>query len=374
MDPFSNATKIEERIVALATTKGIPLGGSFELLPLCNMNCRMCFLRLSPAEMNAQGRLRTAKEWITLGEEAKEAGLLFLLLTGGEPFLHPEFREIYEGLAKLGFYITLNSNGTLITEEYADMLARHLPRRVNVTLYGSSDEIYGKLCGNPHGFSQTMNGIQLLKERNVPMKLNGSLTPDNWEDLEQIQRIAKELEIPLEVDAYMFPSSRKAVCQFQSEARLSPKQAAEGYLKIWKNEYGEEELLRRAKVMTEYQKKMTDLEGEQEKEHLPCRAGRSSFWITWKGVMTPCVFMDKPGVPVFEQGFQKSWEQIREAREEIFLPTECTKCGKRKFCTVCGACAYTETGSFEKKPEYMCALTEEKFRLMENIVAEQEKE
>lgn len=374
MNPFSNTSKIEERIVMSATAKGIPIGGSFELLPLCNMNCRMCFLRLSSEEMKEQGRLRTAEEWLRLGEEAKEEGLLFLLLTGGEPFLHPEFQKIYEGLAKMGFYITLNSNGTLITEEYVDMLAKHLPRRVNITLYGSSDEVYGRLCGNPHGFTQVMRAIELLRERKIPVKLNGSLTPDNWEDLENIQRIARELEVPLEVDSYMFPSSRKEVCEFKQEARLSPERAAEGFLKIWKAEHTEEEFMALAKAMAGCYRHATDQEDECEKEQLSCRAGRSSFWVTWKGMMTPCVFMDTPGVPVFETGFSKAWEQIKEERKQLFLPIECTKCGKREFCTVCGACAYTETGDFEKKPEYMCALTEEKLRLMNSVAEKFEKD
>lgn len=364
MNPFSSTTKIEERIVLSATQKRIPLGGSFELLPLCNMNCRMCFLRLSPEQMKEQGRLRTAKEWIALGKEAKEAGLLFLLLTGGEPFLHPEFKEIYQGLSELGLYITLNSNGTLITEEYADLLAKHLPRRINITLYGSSDEIYGKLCGNPNGFSQTMRAIQLLKERNIPVKLNGSLTPDNWDDLENIQRIARELEIPLEVDSYMFPAARKGICEFNKEARLSPERAAEGFLKIRRDELSDEQFMELAQYMSRCYREGVDFQGECPKEPLSCRAGRSSFWVTWKGIMTPCVFMDKPGIPVFEKGFKESWEFVKEERDKMFLPTECTKCGKRKFCIVCGACAYTETGSFEKKPEYMCAMTEEKLRLM----------
>ena len=81
MTPFTPATKIEERLVQSATEKQIPLGGSFELLPLCNMNCRMCFLRLNPEEMKAQGRLRTAEEWLELAVQAKDAGMLFLLLT-----------------------------------------------------------------------------------------------------------------------------------------------------------------------------------------------------------------------------------------------------------------------------------------------------
>ena len=73
MDALSSTTKLEERIVLSATRKRIPLGGAFELLPLCNMDCRMCFLRLTPEQMKAQGRLRTADEWLALAEEAKKS-------------------------------------------------------------------------------------------------------------------------------------------------------------------------------------------------------------------------------------------------------------------------------------------------------------
>ena len=76
------------------------------------------------------------------------------------------------------------------------------------------------------------------------------------------------------------------------------------------------------------------------------------------------VFMDQPGIPVFECGFEKAWEYVKQERDKLFLPSECTKCGKRAFCTVCGACAYTETGDFQKRPDYMCAMTMEKLRLM----------
>ena len=371
MDSFSTTTKLEERLVISATRKRIPLGGSFELLPLCNMDCRMCFLRLSPKEMRAQGRISTADEWLALAREAKEAGMLFLLLTGGEPFLYPEFARLYRGLAEMGLFLTLNTNGTLITEEYADLLAEHLPRRVNITLYGSSDEIYGRLCRNPRGFTQVMRAIHLLQERHVPVKLNGSLTPDNWEDLEKIQQIAHELDIPLEVDSYMFPSSRKGVCKFDEKARLTPEKAAEGYVKIRRDELSAEDFRELAKAMAECYDKEVDFPGECDPEPLPCRAGLSSFWINWKGMMTPCVFMDQPEIPVFECGFAKAWESVKQERDKLFLPSDCTKCGKRAFCTVCGACAYTETGNVQKRPDYMCAMTAEKLRLMAECADEE---
>lgn len=297
--------------------------------------------------------------------------MLFLLLTGGEPFLYPEFARLYRGLAEMGLFLTLNTNGTLITEEYADLLAEHLPRRVNITLYGSSDEIYGRLCRNPRGFTQVMRAIHLLQERHVPVKLNGSLTPDNWEDLEKIQQIAHELDIPLEVDSYMFPSSRKGVCKFDEKARLTPEKAAEGYVKIRRDELSAEDFRELAKAMAECYDKEVDFPGECDPEPLPCRAGLSSFWINWKGMMTPCVFMDQPEIPVFECGFAKAWESVKQERDKLFLPSDCTKCGKRAFCTVCGACAYTETGNVQKRPDYMCAMTAEKLRLMAECADEE---
>lgn len=373
MNPFSTTTKLEERIVLTATQKRIPLGGAFELLPLCNMNCSMCFLRLTPEEMHEKGRLRTADEWLSLAREAKEAGLLFLLLTGGEPFLYPEFGKLYQGLCEMGFFITINSNGTLIEEEIADLLAKHKPRRVNITLYGSSDEIYGKLCKNPHGFTQAMRGIELLKARNIAVKLSGSLTTDNKDDLENMQRIAKELEIPLEVDTFMFRPIHKGKCQQSNFRRLTATQAAEGFVKVKREELSEEDFMELAKAMDECYHSEKDFKGETALEKLPCRAGMSSFWINWKGEMTPCVFMDKPAIPVFEEGFSKAWEYIKGERDKLFMPPECCKCGKRAFCTVCGASVYTENGDYQRRPEYMCEFTQEKLRLMSEIVGEQQK-
>ncbi len=367
MDTFSSTTKLEERLVLSATQKRIPLGGAFELLPLCNMNCQMCFLRLTPEEMKQQGRLRSADEWLELAAQAKEAGMLFLLLTGGEPFLYPEFSKLYQGLCRLGFIITINTNGTLITEEYADMLAQHKPRRVNITLYGSSDKVYEKLCMNPYGFTQAMKSIQLLKERSIPLKLNGSLTKLNQEDLPNIQCIAHELDLPLEVDSYMFPCSRKGSIPFDIASRLSPKEAAAGYVAIRRDEFDKERFQMLKEKMSDCYLNAKDFAGDAPLEPLPCRAGLSSCWITWKGDMTPCVFMEHPSIPVFENGFKASWEHIKKEREKMFLPKKCTTCGKRRFCTICGASAITETGGLDHAPDYMCQFTSEKLRLMHEL-------
>ena len=63
-----------ERLQREAKKNLVPDSGTFELTPLCNFNCKMCYVHLKPEEMKLQGRLRTKKEWISLAKELKEKG------------------------------------------------------------------------------------------------------------------------------------------------------------------------------------------------------------------------------------------------------------------------------------------------------------
>lgn len=66
MELIEGATTVERMILAQAKRTYTPANGSIELLPLCNMNCDMCYVRLSREEMERQGRLRTAEEWLEI--------------------------------------------------------------------------------------------------------------------------------------------------------------------------------------------------------------------------------------------------------------------------------------------------------------------
>ena len=137
---------MEKAMLQHAFAAQSPINGTLELLPLCNMNCDMCYIRLDRAQVKAGGGLHTADEWISLGQEMAKAGVLFLLLTGGEPLLFPDFRKLYTELKKMGIILTINTNGTLLDEDWADFFAAHKPRRINITLYGATDDAYEKLC------------------------------------------------------------------------------------------------------------------------------------------------------------------------------------------------------------------------------------
>lgn len=363
MDPFSSATAVERRLVAAAARKHVPLGGGFELLPLCNMDCRMCFLRLSPAEMAAHGRLRTADEWLTLARDAAARGLLFLTVTGGEPLLFPDFPALWRGLCGLGLILTLNTNGTLLTEQAADLFAAHMPRRINVTLYGASDETYARLCRNPAGFTQTMRGIRLLLDRGIQVKLNASVTPDNAAELDALYAIADDLGVPLMPDSYMFPCARKGCMPFDHTARLSPADSAAAWMHVKEKELPPEAFAEMCAAMAACRVKDAAPAEGLPPEPIPCRAGSSSFWVNWQGRMTPCVFLDAPAPDVFTVGFDEAWETVRAARDAMCMPPACTACPRRPFCAVCAAAVRWETGALENPPPYVCAITDEKLRL-----------
>ncbi|MBQ4244555.1 MAG: radical SAM protein, partial [Clostridia bacterium] len=124
----------------------IPLGVTFELTSRCNFSCRMCYVHSTDCNINKPLEL-SAGQWIEIAQKAKDAGALFVLITGGEPLVRDDFAEIYEAIAKMGFVISVNTNGSLIDEKILDLFTKNRPNRVNVSLYGADGETYKKLCG-----------------------------------------------------------------------------------------------------------------------------------------------------------------------------------------------------------------------------------
>ena len=108
---------VEPRLVEFFHRKAektqTPISGTFELSTLCNMDCRMCYVKMTKQQQQNISRLRTNEEWLSLARQAREEGMLFLLLTGGEPFLVEKFKDLYIELHKMGFCISINTNGTI---------------------------------------------------------------------------------------------------------------------------------------------------------------------------------------------------------------------------------------------------------------------
>jgi sulfatase maturation enzyme AslB (radical SAM superfamily) len=160
---------------ARAEAKGVPVSGTFELTSRCNFNCRMCYVHnMDCSKMSEE---KPAEWWINLGKKAASEGVVFLLITGGEPLLRKDFKEIYTELSKLGLMISINTNGSLLCGEIAELFKKIPPTRLNISLYGASDETYEKFTGAPY-FTKVLDNIKLLKSYGVDIRLNVSITED----------------------------------------------------------------------------------------------------------------------------------------------------------------------------------------------------
>lgn len=345
-----------------ASRKKVPLSGTFELSPVCNFSCKMCYVRKTVQEVQNHFRpVMTKEQWLKIAGEAYEQGMLYLLLTGGEPFLWPDFWELYEELAKMGFVLSINTNGSLIDEKAINRLRRNPPSRINITLYGANDESYKKLCGKDVIYSKVDKAIIGLKEAGIEVKLNCSLTPYNAQDLEEIVQYAKEKEVILSVNTYMFPPVRRDIESVGKNDRFTPQECVDYNLKRYRLQYGDEiygqflEKVRHGSIPPPGldENCIDPVDGK-----IRCRAGKASFWITWDGWMTPCGMMPEPKVDITDIEFSKAWKELTEVSDITKLSGVCTKCPNQELCHSCAAMAFAETGDTQGIPQYLCQTVE----------------
>lgn len=361
MESLECATTVERMLLEQAKCTQTPVNGSIELLPLCNMNCDMCYVRLSREEMEQAGCLRTADEWLAICQQMNKAGVLFLLLTGGEPLLFPDFKRFYLELRNMGFILTLNTNGTLINEEWADFFGKYVPRRINITLYGADEKEYEQLCHYPAGFEKTIQGIRLLKKQGVDVKVSCSITKVNRHSLKRIFSIGEELDVPVHIDPYMMPVVRERKMPFSKQTRVMPEEAASTSLEALKLQFPKEIYDQYVEQTIE---RVEDADFPRGDRHMSCLAGNCSFTINWQGEMRPCVVMSEPSVSVFEKGFSEAWKEICNGTKNIQISPKCVKCKYQPVCKICAAASLSETGAYDGIPDYLCRFSEEYYRLL----------
>ena len=348
-----------EYLFSRAGAMGVPFSGTFELTARCNLDCRMCYIHKRENDAAALRREWSADQWLALAEKCRDAGMLHLLLTGGEPFLRPDFRRIYTGCRQLGLLVSINSNATLIDEDTVSFLAADPPARINITLYGASPETYSRLCGDPAAYERAVRAILSLKAAGVLVKLNFSVTPYNRADAPAVYAFARENGLPLQAATYMFPPIR--ACEYGCFAadRMTAEESAREQLVYDRSRFSTEELRQRWTQQLDGVR-VADPDNECQElptEKLRCRAGSSTFWVTWDGKLRPCGMMAEPSILLSPGEFSDAWQQLRAVREEIFVPAQCTTCTIRHACDQCAALCYAETGSFTEVPTYMCDRT-----------------
>jgi radical SAM protein with 4Fe4S-binding SPASM domain len=329
----------------------------------------MCYVHQSAASVEAAGGELTAEKWLEIAEAAQKRGMVFALLTGGEPLVRKDFFEIYGGMKQLGLLVSINSNGSMLQGEILERFLKEPPTRFNISLYGGSNDTYKKMCGIPV-YDRVRENIRILREAGIDVSLNLSITPYNYRDLELIYADAVALDVNVRASSYMYPPIRLPDGSYGCGNRLSAEDAAHCSVKWDTLRFTPEEFAQRACGMRELTSACRDGCPMEEGEGIACRAGSSSFWITWQGKMLPCGMMTEPVADLRQLSFDDAWDYIRGESAKVRLPAECSSCSYKDVCGVCAAVTYTETGRFDGLPEYVCEKTKQQVRITQEIYRE----
>ena len=343
---------VARQLHAVGRARGIPIAGTFELTAGCNFNCRNCYVHDAGVHATRENEL-TAAQWLHIGEQAANAGTVFLLLTGGEPLLRPDFEEIYTGLKKLGLMVSVNTNGSLLTGKTAALFERNPPVRLNVSLYGDSPETYTRVCG-VNAYDTVLANIKRMKEAGVEVKLNVLLTPGNADGYQRLAEQIGALGLHCQASAYAYPPVRRSAPA--DAERLAPQEAAKLRVR-WDLLRGKYASAKNAAERIALPETRTCDEGGPAEEGVRCRAGHTSYWITAAGDVLICGMIHLPCGNAAETDFTTCWQAARALMKTIRMPKQCTACSLRPVCCVCPAACFAETGGFTEAPPYLCEMS-----------------
>jgi MoaA/NifB/PqqE/SkfB family radical SAM enzyme len=188
------------RLKQIAHERAQPLSASLELSYRCNWRCVFCY---NPRHHDLRG-LPTAR-WLSLLDELRALGTLYVALTGGEPLGHPDFLEIARGVRERAFALRILTNGALVTEARAGEIARLMPMAVELSLHGARAETHERTTATPGSFAAMLRGLDRLRERGVALVLKTPVTRLNEDELDGMRELAEARGIPLRLDAALTP-------------------------------------------------------------------------------------------------------------------------------------------------------------------------
>jgi MoaA/NifB/PqqE/SkfB family radical SAM enzyme len=174
--------------------KQIPLQGCLEITYLCNHRCIHC----SIINRNHQRRKKELRfeQICKIIDGLAQAGCLWLVLTGGEPFIRRDFLDIYKYIKRKGILITIDTNITLLTHEIVDFLEDNPPHGVETTLFSLNKQTFDSITGIQGSFDRFMKGLNLLLEHKIPFSCIRTPTLKfNKDDIEDVKNYVEGLGI-----------------------------------------------------------------------------------------------------------------------------------------------------------------------------------
>ncbi len=337
-------------------SKRSPISFDIEVTARCNMDCRHCYINLPAGDDDALSRELSVQEIADIADQAIGMGTVWCLLTGGEPLLRQDFFEIYMMLKKKGLLVSVFTNATLIDAEHVALFEKYPPRDIEVTVYGVTKETYERVTRRPGSFEKFMNGLDMLIENGIRIRLKAMAIRSNLHEQKQIADFCRSrTKDYFRFDPQLhlrFDGNRKRNEEILSE-RLSPEQ-------IVMMEKSDENRI--SAMIKNCDTLINEEFNDIGCDHLfHCGAGNGSFNVSYDGRFRLCssLWAEETTYDLCKGTLEDAWTnfvpKVRDMRSQKkeFLET-CRKCALINLCLWCPAHAYLETGELDGATPYFC--------------------
>jgi radical SAM protein with 4Fe4S-binding SPASM domain len=305
---------------------GIPLSVHIDVTYRCNERCVHCYL-----DHDDKGEM-TTQEIKNVLDQLAEAGVFFLVFSGGEVFMRRDFLELVEYARKLLFNVKVKTNGVMIHEAEAQRLRELGVEQLQLSVYSHRPEVHDAITKLPGSLKRTVNSIKFLKSQGLKVTLSNVLMTVNRQDERGTRALAKQLGVDYTLDPTVTPKMDGDI----SILRLRVDEENLDAL------FQDDELVGDAE---EYCKPPAPVD-EDVMEGYSCSAGHTACYISPYGDVFPCVQFPLPTGNVRRQKFADIWydsPQMNEVRSiKVKDLTVCSSCTHAGSCTRCPGLAYME--------------------------------
>ncbi len=335
-----------------------PCSFELELTSRCQNNCRHCYVNVHEADQKAISSELRLSEILDISDQAVSLGILWCLLSGGEPLLRPDFPEIYFQMIKRGLLVSVFTNAGLITDELVGLFKRFPPRRVEVSVYGESEKVYERVTRKPGSYAAFRRGLEKLINAGFKPVLKAMVMRSNAIELKQIKTFGREISGKLfRFDPILTLRSDNNLTR--NREILAERLSAEEIVDIEENA---------PTVWNQIRKSCHPLGNFAfpEKNNFPlflCGAGLKSFNIRASGIFNLCTSLNHPDFSYdlkngsLSEAVKKFVPSVRETSvERKPLYAGCYNCSQANFCTICPGNMYLETGDLEGWSDYFCKI------------------
>lgn len=339
----------------------------------CNLSCAHC----RRIESNEQAHMdMTTDQAKALIEQLAELGkgqpmMPVLVFSGGEPLCREDLFELIGFAKSLAIIPALATNGTLIDQTIAERIKESGIARVSVSLDGATAEVHNKLRQLEGSFESALEGINRLRERDVPFQINITLTKHNAHQLQDVYDLAKSIGA---VAVHVFMLVPVGCGQSLADTdMLSPEQCEQKMIDICKLD-GLGELQMKVTCGPHYERviRQQGLYKARAKAGHPggsvpggghggasrgCLAGLGILFVGYQGDVFPCGYLPVNCGNVLKEKLSDIWygnKDLARMREGGELEGKCGVCGYRQVCGGCRARAYAATGNYMAE-EPFCA-------------------